>query len=460
MIINFSDKIHLSVALGILALIVILLVSLLIISVRNRKSANAGVDAEKRNAEALGNAVRDLRADAENTRRALEESIGRFRKEITEQNSNAAGTLNETLARRSTELGETLHSRFSSFTESLSLASKEQSEALGAFRETQEKTASANREALERALEKLREENSKKLDEMRGVVDEKLQSTLEKRLGESFKQVSERLENVYKSLGEMQSVSETVIDLKRVLTNVKTRGTWGEVQLGNLLGDFLAADQFVKNFKPGRGNEIVEFAIKLPGGGDDADSPLYLPIDSKFPVEDYRRIAEAAEKADPAALETASKAFVTSIEKFAGDIRDKYIKPPITTNFAVLFVPTDGIYAEILRRDGLAEKIQREKNILIAGPTTLAALVNSLKAGFQTLAIQKNSVKIGKTLIRIKKDFEKFKEALEAVSKKLADAQKVVGDVSERHRIASDDLDRAERLDLVPAEEQSAGNDD
>jgi len=442
MIINFSDEIHLSIVLGILALVVILLILLLIISVRNRKSEKAGVDAEKRNAETLGNAVRDLRADAENTRRALEESIGRFRKEITEQNSNAAGTLNETLARRSTELGETLHSRFSSFTESLSLAAKTQSE------------------ALERALEKLREENSKKLDEMRGVVDEKLQSTLEKRLGESFKQVSERLENVYKSLGEMQSVSETVIDLKRVLTNVKTRGTWGEVQLGNLLGDFLAADQFVKNFKPGRGNEIVEFAIKLPGGGDDADAPLYLPIDSKFPVEDYRRIAEAAEKADSVALEAAAKAFATSIEKFANDIKDKYIKPPITTNFAVLFVPTDGIYAEILRRDGLAEKIQREKNILIAGPTTLAALVNSLKAGFQTLAIQKNSVKIGKTLIKIKKDFEKFRDALESVSKKLADAQKVVGDVSERHRIASDDLARAERLDLVPAEEQGAESGD
>jgi len=439
MIINFSDKIHLSIVLGILALVVILLILLLIISVRNRKSEKAGVDVEKHNAETLGNAVRDLRADAENTRRALEESIGRFRKEITEQNSNAAETLNETLARRSTELGETLHSRFSSFTESLSLAAKTQSE------------------ALERALEKLREENSKKLDEMRGVVDEKLQSTLEKRLGESFKQVSERLENVYKSLGEMQSVSETVIDLKRVLTNVKTRGTWGEVQLGNLLGDFLAADQFVKNFKPGRGNEIVEFAIKLPGGGDDADAPLYLPIDSKFPVEDYRRIAEAAEKADSVALEAAAKAFATSIEKFANDIKDKYIKPPITTNFAVLFVPTDGIYAEILRRDGLAEKIQREKNILIAGPTTLAALVNSLKAGFQTLAIQKNSVKIGKTLIKIKKDFEKFRDALESVSKKLADAQKVVGDVSERHRIASDDLARAERLDLVPAEEQGGG---
>lgn len=450
MVMNFSNICLAVAASGALICVVLLLVFL----VKNRNSTAQSINAEKRNSEALDRAVRDIRGDAEITRRALDESIGRFRKEITEQNSSAATTLNNTLATRSRELGETLHSRFSSFTETLNSAAKTQADALGVFRETQEKTAGENREALERALEKLREENSKKLDEMRGIVDEKLQSTLEKRLGESFKQVSERLESVYKSLGEMQAVSETVVDLKRVLTNVKTRGTWGEVQLGNLLGDFLAPDQYVKNFKPGNGREVVEFAIKLPGGGEEADAPLYLPIDSKFPIEDYRRITEAAEKADSDALESASKAFAAKIDKFAGDIKDKYIKPPKTTNFAVLFVPTDGIYAEILRREGLAEKIQRDKNVLIAGPTTLAALVNSLKAGFQTLAIQKNSVKIGKTLIKIKKDFEKFGETLGKLSKKLSEAQNTVNDVVVQHQKATNDLYRAESLELVPAEER------
>lgn len=407
-------------------------------------------EAEKKNAaETFEKSVRELRDDAERTRAALEKSIRDFREENAGTTLRNADALQNTLAARSRELNDTLHSRFDAFTKTLSTAAKTQAETLDAFRSAQQKSAEENRAALASSLEKLREENAKKLDEMRGVVDEKLQSTLEKRIAESFRVVSDRLENVHKSLGEMQTVAGNIVDLKRVLTNVKTRGTWGEVQLGNLLEAMLAPEQFARNVKPRpRGNEVVEFAVKLPGRGENDETPVWLPVDSKFPKEDYERLVEAAERADSEAVDRAAKQLADAVEKCARDIRDKYIAPPHTTDFAVLFVPTEGLYSEILRRAGLAEKIQRECRVLVAGPTTFAALLNSLQTGFRTLAIQKNSAKIAKTLLAVKKDFETFGELLGKVEKKLAEAQNTISDTADRHRIASAKLERFETHEL------------
>lgn len=408
---------------------------------RDAEAKTAAADFEK--------LTRELRDDAERTRAALEKSIREFREEQAGTTLRNADALQNTLAARSREMNETLHSRFETFTQTLSAAAKTQADTLDAFRSAQQKSAEENRSALAASLEKLREENSRKLDEMRGIVDEKLQTTLEKRIGESFRLVSERLESVHKSLGEMQSVAVNVVDLKRVLTNVKTRGTWGEVQLGNLLEAILAPEQFARNVKPRpRGNEIVEFAVKLPGRGENDESPVWLPVDSKFPKEDYERLVEAAERADSEAVERAAKQLADAVEKCARDIRDKYIAPPHTTDFAVLFVPTEGLYAEILRRPGLAEKIQLECRVLVAGPTTFAALLNSLQTGFRTLAIQKNSAKIAKTLLAVKKDFETFGEFLEKIGKKLSEAQTTISQTSERHRITSAKLEKFEALEI------------
>ncbi len=399
--------------------------------------------------EAIEKSVRELRDDSERTRAALEKSIRDFREENAGTNLRNADVLQNTLAARSREVNETLHSRFETFTQTLSAAARIQTETLDAFKSAQQKSAEENRAALSASLEKLREENAKKLDEMRGVVDEKLQSTLEKRIGESFRLVSERLETVHKSLGEMQSVATNVVDLKRVLNNVKTRGTWGEIQLGNLLEAILAPEQFARNVKPHpRKNEIVEFAVKLPGKSENDEKPVWLPVDSKFPKEDYERLSEAAERADAEAVERASKQLADTVEKCAKDIKNKYIAPPHTTDFAVLFVPTEGLYSEILRRPGLAEKLQAEYRVLVAGPTTFAALLNSLQMGFRTLSIQKNSAKIAKTLLDVKKDFMTFAGLLDKVEKKLSEAQNTISDTAKRHRIASDKLEKFEAIEI------------
>ena len=399
--------------------------------------------------EIFEKSVRELRDDAERTRFALEKSLREFREENTGTAQRHAETVQNTLAARSRDLNETLHSRFETFTQTLNAAARTQAETLDTFREAQRKSADESRETLAASLEKLREENSKKLDEMRGIVDEKLQSALEKRIGESFRLVSERLESVHKSLGEMQSVAGNVVDLKRVLTNVKTRGTWGEVQLGNLLETMLAPEQFSRNVKPRpRGNEIVEFAVRLPGTEENGNAPVWLPVDSKFPKEDDERLVEAAERADASAVEAASKQLADAVEKCARDIRNKYIAPPHTTDFAVLFVPTEGLYSEILRRPGLAEKIQRECRVLVAGPTSFAALLNSLQMGFRTLAIRKNSAKIAKTLLAVKKDFETFGELLEKIGKKISEAQSAISQTADRHRKTSEKLERFEALEI------------
>jgi DNA recombination protein RmuC len=251
------------------------------------------------------------------------------------------------------------------------------------------------RSTIDTQLKYLQESNEKKLDQMRETVDEKLQTTLEKRLGESFKLVSERLEAVQHGLGEMQNLATGVGDLKRVLTNVKARGTWGEVQLGALLEQILTPDQYDKNLNIKAGSqESVEYAIRLPGKDDSLESCVWMPIDSKFPQEDYLRLVEAADAADVDAIQRATAALIRSVHGSAKEIRDKYIEPPKTTDFAIMFLPTEGLYAEVLRQPGQVEKIQQDYRIVIAGPTSLSAILSSLRLGFRTLAIEKRSSEV------------------------------------------------------------------
>jgi DNA recombination protein RmuC len=307
---------------------------------------------------------------------------------------------------------------------------------LGRLIESNEKKATELRLAIEGKLDHLASENIKKLEEMRATVDEKLQSTLEKRLGESFKLVGDRLDLVHKGLGEMQTLATGVGDLKRVLTNVKTRGGWGEMQLGRLLDELLPAGQFAKNVQtvPGSKRESVEYAIKLPGKKDDDEAKVWLPIDAKFPKEDYERLVDAAEKGDVEGVEVAAKALELRIRSQARDIRDKYIGPPHTTDFGMLYLPTEGLYAEVLRRPGLADSLQREYRVIVMGPTTIAAFLNSLQMGFSTLAVQKRSSEVWKVLGAVKTDFAKFGDLLDGIKKKLDDTGAIIEKAAHRGR--------------------------
>jgi DNA recombination protein RmuC len=283
---------------------------------------------------------------------------------------------------------------------------------LAGVSQTSEARLKELREAIDGRLEKIQQDNAQKLEQMRQTVDEKLHATLEQRLGESFKLVSDRLEQVHKGLGEMQALAVGVGDLKRVLTNVKTRGTWGEVQLGNLLEQVLTPDQYEQNVATVPGSrERVEFAIRLPGRDDDG-SPVWLPVDAKFPLEDYQRLQEAQELSDHGEIESAAKALEVRLRDEARTKRDKYIAPPHTTDFGLLYLPTEGLYAEVLRRPGLVETLQRDYRVSIAGPTTLLAMLNSLQMGFRTLAIEKRSSEVWSLLGAVKGEFGKFGEVL------------------------------------------------
>jgi DNA recombination protein RmuC len=294
-------------------------------------------------------------------------------------------------------------------------------------------------------LKQLQEDNTGQLEKMRATVDEKLQGTLEKRLGESFKLVSERLEQVHQGLGAMRQLASDVGGLQRVLANVKTRGGWGEVQLGNLLEQVLTADQFSRNVQTREeSGERVDFAIKLPG--DENGAPVWLPIDSKFPTEDYQRLLAAQDKGDVDLIESAMKGLETQLRKSAKDICGKYINPPRTTDFALMFLPTEGLFAEAIRRVGLVEQVQRDCRVIFAGPTTLAALLNSLQMGFRTLAIQKRSSEVWNLLAGVKTEFGKFGEALSSVKEKLEQAARKMEDVDVRSRAISKKLRDVEGL--------------
>ena len=309
-------------------------------------------------------------------------------------------------------------------------------------------------ETIEKKLKDLQEDNAKKLDQMRQTVDEKLQSTLEKRLNESFKLVSERLAQVHKGLGEMQSLATGVGDLKRVLTNVKTRGTWGEIQLGTLLEQVLTPDQYESNVATNpQSQQRVDFAIKLPGKDDDT---VWLPIDSKFPQEDFERLLQAQENADKAQVELSQKQLEAQIKLEAKKINEKYINPPHTTDFAILFLPIESLYAEVLRQPGLQAQLQQTHRVIIAGPTTFAALLNSLQMGFRTLAIEKRSSDVWALLSDIQKEFGKFGDILAKTQKKLQEASNTIDQAASKSRNIERKLTKVDTIETTERTEPYA----
>jgi DNA recombination protein RmuC len=364
---------------------------------------------------------------------------------FTRRGGGADGTLLskiELIERAQEREERMLREEFSRGREENANASKAQREELG-------KSLEGVRAIVDLRLKQLQEDNAKQIDKMRATVDEKLQGTLEKRLGESFKLVSDRLEQVHQGLGAMRQLASDVGGLQKVLTNVKTRGGWGEVQLGALLEQVLTADQFARNVKTRQdSNDHVEYAIKLPG--DENGAPVWLPIDAKFPTEDYQRLIAAQEKGDVPAIDETMKSLETQLKKCAKDICQKYINPPKTTDFAIMFLPTEGLYAEAVRRVGLMEQVQRDCRVVFAGPTTLAALLNSLQMGFRTLAIQKRSSEVWNLLSGVKTEFGKFGEALVAVKDKLDQASRHVDNVAVRSRAITKKLRDVEELPSNP----------
>ena len=346
------------------------------------------------------------------------------------------------MAKRLETIDRSLRDEFSRNREEAGAAAKNQREELT-------RSLEGVRSIVDVRLRQLQDDNAQQIDRMRATVDEKLQGTLEKRLGESFKLVSDRLEQVHQGLGAMRQLASDVGGLQRVLTNVKTRGGWSEWQLGILLDEMLTTEQFAKNMKMRDDtDERVEFAIKLPG--DENGAPVWLPIDAKFPMEHYDRLAAAQEKGDPAAVETAIKTLETQLKRCAKDICEKYINPPKTTDFALLFLPSEGLYAEAIRRVGLVQNVQRDCRVTFVGPTTLAALLNSLQMGFRTLAIQKRSSEVWNLLASVKTEFGKFGESLSAVKEKIDQASRKMEDVDVRSRAITKKLRDVEELPSNP----------
>ena len=358
---------------------------------------------------------------------------------LTRRGNQGAAT---ELAKRLETIDRSLRDEFSRNREEAGAAAKNQREELA-------RSLEGVRSIVDVRLRQLQDDNAKQIDKMRATVDEKLQGTLEKRLGESFKLVSERLEQVHQGLGAMQQLASDVGGLQRVLTNVKTRGGWSEWQLGVLLDEMLTPEQFAKNIKMREDtDERVEFAIKLPG--DENGAPVWLPIDAKFPMEHYDRLAGAQEKGDPLAVESAIKTLETQLKRCAKDICEKYINPPKTTDFALLFLPSEGLYAEAIRRVGLVQNVQRDCRVTFVGPTTLAALLNSLQMGFRTLAIQKRSSEVWNLLAAVKTEFGKFGESLSAVKEKIDQASRKMEDVDVRSRAITKKLRDVEELPSNP----------
>jgi len=358
---------------------------------------------------------------------------------LSRRGNQGAGT---ELAKRLETIDRSLRDEFSRNREEAGAAAKNQREELA-------RSLEGVRSIVDIRLRQLQDDNAQQIDKMRATVDEKLQGTLEKRLGESFKLVSDRLEQVHQGLGAMRQLASDVGGLQRVLTNVKTRGGWSEWQLGVLLDEMLTPEQFAKNVRMRDDtDERVEFAIKLPG--DENGAPVWLPIDAKFPMEHYDRLATAQEKADPAAVESAIKTLETQLKRCAKDICEKYINPPKTTDFALLFLPSEGLYAEAIRRVGLVQNVQRDCRVTFVGPTTLAALLNSLQMGFRTLAIQKRSSEVWNLLAAVKTEFSKFGESLSAVKEKIDQASRKMEDVDVRSRAITKKLRDVEELPSNP----------
>jgi DNA recombination protein RmuC len=387
--------------------------------------------------------------------RELREGFAAARKEAQEAAQAQRGELTGSVS----QFGQTLQQQMATIASVQNNQIDAFAQQLAKLVESNEKRLAEVRETLETKLKELQVDNAARLEEMRKTVDEKLHATLEKRLGESFKQVSDRLEAVHKGLGEMQALATGVGDLKRVLSNVKTRGTWGEVQLGALLEQTLTAEQYRRNVATVPGSkDVVEFAIRLPGNED--GSPVWLPIDSKFPVEDYERLLGAQERADPAGVDEAVRAIDNRLKLEAKTIREKYISPPHTTDFAILFLPTEGLYAEALRRPGLADFLQREYRVSIAGPTTLSAILNSLQMGFRTLAIEQRSSEVWELLSAVKTEFARFGEVLARTRAQLQSVTNSIGQAETRTRQMARKLKGVEALPAPQVDELLGKTDD
>ncbi|MEV8521475.1 DNA recombination protein RmuC [Dyella marensis] len=427
---------------------------------RNDGSIAARLDALKDDGERL---QRALREEQRSGREELQQGFDRFRAHMGEQLAAVSQHQAErvdgfgqrlTLLTERTDAGlqalaqrlaeDARHSR-QELTLALNRFGEQQQQRLAALTADNEKRLGEVRATLESKLKAIQDDNAAKLEQMRATVDEKLQNTLETRLGQSFQLVSERLEAVQRGLGEMQSLAIGVGDLKRVLTNVKTRGTFGEVQLGALLEQILIPEQYAANVATVPGSaERVEYAIRLPGS--QGEQPVWLPIDAKFPVEDYQRLLDAQEAADADAALAAGRALEVRVREEARRIQSKYVAPPHSTDFAILFLPTEGLYAEVIRRPGLSDLLQRDYRITLAGPTTLTALLNSLQMGFRTLAIEKRSSEVWQLLAAVKTEFGKFAGVLEKTRKKLTEASNVIDQAGVRTRAIERKLRHVETL--------------
>ncbi|MES2510784.1 MAG: DNA recombination protein RmuC [Pseudomonadota bacterium] len=403
-------------------------------------------------------------AGNEKTERELRREIGDSARASRQELAATFATFQQTLVQQSAEAIRTQNAQIDAFSQQLTLLQKSLADTLNTqlqgLSDANARRLAEVRETMEKQLAQLQESNAAKLDEMRKTVDEKLQTTLEARLGESFKQVADRLEQVHKGLGEMQTLAQGVGDLKHLLTNVKTRGIFGEAQLEALLEQVFAAEQYAAQVctRPGTRN-TVDFAIRLPGRSAQGE-PLWLPIDAKFPNEDYERLLDAQQRADPIAAELAGKALESRIWLEARSIEEKYIEPPHTTDFAILFLPTEGLYAEVLRRPDLMQGLQRRHRIVLAGPTTLLAILNSLQMGFRTLALEKRSSEVWQVLGAVKAEFTKFGDVLSKVKAQTQTVLNTLDQAQTRSNVMHRALRQVEALPegqssaiLPPAEE-------
>jgi len=383
---------------------------------------------------------------ATDLRRDISDSGREARKEL----ANNLAAFQQALVQQAAEATRTQNTQIDAFGQQLAMLQKTLSDTLShqlnSLSESNVRRMSEIRETLDAQLAQLQTSNAAKLDEMRATVDEKLQNTLQTRLGESFKQVADRLEQVHKGLGEMQTLAQGVGDLKHLLTNVKTRGIFGEAQLAGLLEQVFVPDQYAAQVatRPGSKN-VVDFAIKLPGKSDSGE-PLWLPVDAKFPNEDYERLLDAQSRADVVAAEVAGRALEQRIRLEARSISEKYVEPPYTTDFAILFLPTEGLYAEVLRRPGLMESLQRDCRVTLAGPTTLLAMLSSLQMGFRTLALEKRSSEVWQVLGAVKTEFGKFGDVLAKVKAQTETVLKTLDSAQTRSRAMGRALKTVEAL--------------
>ncbi|MDP3653719.1 MAG: DNA recombination protein RmuC [Rhodoferax sp.] len=419
-----------------------------------RRSDPAAVQAAEKSGAVLATAIQ---AGAQSNAERLERLERELRREVNEssrsgrqEQTQTLATFQQSLVQQGAEATRTQNTQIDAFGQQLSLLQKTLSDTLSTqlsgLSESNARRMTEVRETLEKQLAQLQATNAAKLDEMRATVDEKLQSTLQTRLGESFKQVADRLEQVHKGLGEMQTLAQGVGDLKHLLTNVKTRGIFGEAQLASLLEQVLVPDQYAMQVatRPGSKN-VVDFAVKLPGKSEHGE-PLWLPIDAKFPNDDYERLLDAQGRADAVGAEAAGKALELRIRLEAKSITDKYVEPPHTTDFAILFLPTEGLYAEVLRRPGLMEALQREHRITLAGPTTLLAMLSSLQMGFRTLALERRSSEVWQVLGAVKTEFGKFGDVLAKVKSQTETVLKTLDSAETRSRAMGRALKKIEAL--------------